>query len=108
MVVVETGQIWRRLAPGMLDLMDAPLVLAMSAPRPVCVVHGELDEACPIEGVEEAVSAAEPWYAASGNSDRLQLATFENVQDTVRQCPPHLGIDGFVRSRLLLVEAVRA
>jgi hypothetical protein len=64
--------------------MDAPRALAMTAPRPVCVVHGELDEACPVEGVEEAVSAAEPWYASCGTSDRLQLTAFENVQDTVR------------------------
>ena len=59
------GQLWTRLAPGMLELLDAPMALSMIAPRPICVVHGDLDETCPVEGLEDAVEIASKWYVSN-------------------------------------------
>jgi hypothetical protein len=35
-----TRQIWKKLAPGLLEGMDAPFQLAMCAPRPVIIITG--------------------------------------------------------------------
>jgi len=95
-------EVYNRLAPGLLGLLDLPRVLAMAAPRPVCVLAGELDDACPVEGVEEAVAEAVPWYRMCSTPEgsvgegsgkdfgkgadlegRLKLLMFENVQDVI-------------------------
>lgn len=47
--VVE--KVWRRLLPGLLDWYDAPMSLPGIAPRPFCIINGEEDPRCPIQGM---------------------------------------------------------
>mmetsp|Transcript_8686 Transcript_8686/g.16455 ORF Transcript_8686/g.16455 Transcript_8686/m.16455 type:complete len:534 (-) Transcript_8686:154-1755(-) len=88
-------QVWRRLAPGMLELLDAPMALAMIAPRPICIVHGELDATCPVEGVEEAMETAADWFRALGAENNIHLSTFENVMDTTTPAM-HMEVDDWL------------
>jgi len=59
-------QVWRRLCPGLLGELDGPSSLSAIAPRPLLVLSGELDPRCPLEGVRQAVVAAEAEYRQVG------------------------------------------
>lgn len=67
--VVE--RVWRRIAPGICDEIDAPFSLQLLAPRPVLIVNAELDKRCPKEGVELSVRAAREAYEEHGKGENL-------------------------------------
>jgi dienelactone hydrolase len=65
-----------RVVPGIYGDLDGPSVLPMIAPRPMLVISGEHDPRTPLQGVKEAVAAAERAYAAGrrGQARRLSAA----------------------------------
>ncbi|MEW5311334.1 MAG: hypothetical protein WDW38_003060 [Sanguina aurantia] len=54
--------VWRKLMPGLLDHYDAPMSLPSLAPRPLLIANGELDDRCPMEGLQEALRLTQAEY----------------------------------------------
>jgi hypothetical protein len=73
------AEVFRRLAPGLLEHLDLPKSLPALAPRPVVLLNGELDDSMPVEGVEDCVEAAREAYATLGAEARLRFCACENV-----------------------------
>ena len=48
-------------------------MLALIAPRPVLVINGDSDPRTPLEGVQQAVSAARTAYERMGAAEKLGL-----------------------------------
>ncbi|KAK3264033.1 hypothetical protein CYMTET_27202 [Cymbomonas tetramitiformis] len=69
--VVEA--VWRRIAPGLLEYMDAADSLPLMAPRPMLILNGETDGRCWIEGLEEPLRNATQAYKLCGVEDRIKL-----------------------------------
>jgi len=67
------ARVWERILPGLLSTYDATYSLGCIAPRPLCVVTGGRDAKNPVEGVREAIAAAQEVYAAQGVGDRIEL-----------------------------------
>ena len=69
--------VWEKLLPGLLEHFDAQHSLSCIAPRPLLIANNAADPRCPRAGVEEAVAAARPAWAAHGS--RLELLMDESV-----------------------------
>ncbi|GIM08464.1 hypothetical protein Vretimale_12441 [Volvox reticuliferus] len=70
---VVTG-VWNKLLPGVLSVYDAHLSLPTLLPRPLLLATGELDQSCPLPGVQQAADSTRAVYLAWAQEQRrLQL-----------------------------------
>jgi hypothetical protein len=84
---------YERIAPGLVDKFDGPVMLPLIAPRPLLVVNGDSDPRSPLGGVWEAVASAERAYTSARARERFSFllevdAAHEvtpEAQDTARQ-----------------------
>ncbi|GMH35749.1 hypothetical protein BSKO_03617 [Bryopsis sp. KO-2023] len=71
--------VWAKILPGLLDFYDAPISLPSLAPLPLLVVNGELDERCPVEGLESVFEKTKKEYAWHGAGDSFSVRIEKDV-----------------------------
>jgi len=91
-LVEEAFRAW---IPGVCDLWDPIAYLGCIAPRPCLVVAGELDEKCPCEVAELAVSRARAAYEDEGQPGNLQLRVLAGAGDFLPR-EADAAVDAFV------------
>ena len=91
-VVEEAFRAW---IPGVCDLWDPIAYLGCIAPRPCLVVAGELDEKCPCEVAELAVSRARAAYEDEGQPGSLQFRVLPGAGDFLPR-EADAAVDAFV------------
>ena len=58
---------------------DTPFSLPWLAPRPLCIITGELDPRCPLPGLAAALPRVEEAYRAAGVPELLHVAVFQGA-----------------------------
>ena len=90
-------EFYARVVPGIDGKFDAPVMLALVAPRPLLVINGDSDANTPIAGVRLAVRAAQPAYEEAKAADQLKLVVQEDTPHRVNPENVDAGIAWFVR-----------
>eukprot|EP00897_Mesotaenium_endlicherianum_P008069 jgi/Mesen1/7290/ME000373S06363 len=71
--------VWQRLAPGLMDALDAPASLPSIAPRPLLVLNGADDARCPLAGLTACITETERRYLAAGVSRHFRFVAEDGV-----------------------------
>jgi dienelactone hydrolase len=80
-----------RIVPGIYGEFDGPSMLPLIAPRPLFVINGDSDPShTPLEGLQEAISAAKSAYAAADAADHFSVLL---EKDTGHQVKPEAERD---------------
>ena len=88
---------YNRIAPGLVDRFDGPVMLALIAPRPLLVVSGDSDPRSPLGGVRESVASAERAYAAANRPERFSFLLEVNAAHEVTAEASRAALEWFVR-----------
>lgn len=88
--------LWSKIIPGILDDFDAPSMLRLFSGRSLLIVNGELDPNCPIEGAEQAFTAARSAFHEAGTDDHLKIMVAAGSGHTVTKQQHDAALDWFV------------
>jgi len=90
-------EFYDRVAPGIYDRFDGPVMLQLIAPRPLLVINGDSDDRTPLPAVEICLASARKAYRTAKAEDRLAVRIQEKTGHQVKPESERAAIEWFVK-----------